>query len=66
MDFKDWLAKAKIEDTELSDFITKLEPFFSETSFIGITFERRVNAGLDKIDLEVDELLNPVSDAENK
>jgi len=32
-DFKPWLMQLKTEKPELSDFITKLEHFFSKTGF---------------------------------
>jgi hypothetical protein len=59
MDFKSWLEKEKVDKPDLSPFITRLELLFSETGFKGAVFERKIDAGLHKIDLEIDELLKP-------
>jgi len=66
MDFKSWLNQTKIDEPELNSFIIKLEPYFTEIGFKGDVFERNVSTGLSKIDFEVDELLKPEPDAENK
>ena len=66
MDFKNWLTQTKIDESKLSAFISKLEPFFTETGFNINEFERKVTAGLHKIDSEVDELIKPEPNVENK
>lgn len=62
-DFKPWLTQLKTEKPELSDFITKLEPFFSETGFDSVKFEKRINIGLAKIETDISESFNPKKDA---
>jgi hypothetical protein len=66
MEFKTWLDQIKIEEANLERFITKLEPFFSDSGFNGLEFERKVTIGLQKIDIEIDELLKPETDVENQ
>jgi len=65
MDFKSWLEKEKTDKPDLSPFIDKLESLFSETGFKGAVFERKIAAGLQKIDLEIDELLKPNQDGKD-
>lgn len=66
MEFKIWLDQTKSEESNLKIFITKLEPYFSDSGFNGLEFERKVAIGLQKIDTEIDEFLKPESDVENK
>lgn len=66
MEFKTWLDQTKTEETNLEIFIVKLEPYFSDSGFNGLEFERKVAIGLQKIDTEIDELLKSESDAENQ
>ncbi|WP_254413314.1 hypothetical protein [Dyadobacter diqingensis] len=66
MDFKDWLNKIKVEDTELASFITKIETLFTGTGLNISEFERKVAIGVKKIDVEIDESLNLNNDAENR
>jgi hypothetical protein len=66
MEFKTWLDQTKTEETNLEIFITKLEPFFSDSGFNGLEFERKVSIGLQNIDIEIDELLKPEIDVENQ
>lgn len=65
MDFKNWLTQTKIDESTLESFITKLEPFITDSGFNGIEFERKVTVGLRKIDNDIDELLKSVPDVEN-
>lgn len=65
MEFKTWLDQTKTEEANLEIFITKLEPFFSDSGFNGLELERNVAIGLQKVDSEIDELLKPESDVEN-
>lgn len=65
MDFKSWLEQTKNDEPRLSTFIPKLDPFFSDSGFNGIEFERRVTLGLRKYDSEIDELLKPEPNVEN-
>ena len=48
MDFKNWLRQTKIDKPDLNLFIAKLEPFFTDTGFIGLVFEKKINLGLTK------------------
>lgn len=66
MDFKSWLSQTKNDEPELNAFITKLDPFFTDTGFNGIEFEKKVLLGLMKINSDIDETLKPETDAENK
>lgn len=66
MEFKTWLDQTKTEEENLKIFITKLEPFFSDSGFNGLEFERKVAIGLQKGDSEIDELLKPERDVENQ
>ena len=65
MDFKNWLANLKIDEPKLDSFITKLDPFFTETGFNGNEFEKKVHLGIRKIDLDIDKLLKPEPNVEN-
>ena len=65
MDFKNWLAQTEIDEPRLNGFITKLNPFFTETGFNGIEFEKIVTKGLIKKDTEIDELLKSTPNVEN-
>lgn len=66
MEFKTWLDQTKIEEANLETFIIKLEPYFSDSGFNGLEFERKVAIGLQNIDTEINELLKPENDAENQ
>lgn len=57
MTFQDWLLQTKVEKIELSDFIIKISPFFTENGFNGLEFERKVKLGVDSIDKKIDESL---------
>ncbi len=65
MDFKSWLLQTKIDEPKLSAFITKLDPFFTETGFNGTEFERRITFSLRKLDSDIDELLKPEPNVED-
>jgi hypothetical protein len=52
-ELKDWITALKIEKPELSDFITKLEGFISDTGFNTAKFEKAVESGLQKKEEEV-------------
>ena len=65
MDFKNWLTQTKTEEPTLESFITKLAPYFTDSGFNGIEFERKVTLGLLKVDADIDELLKPEPDVEN-
>lgn len=66
MEFKTWLDQTKIEDQNLEIFINKLEPYFLDSGFNGIDFERKVVIGLQKIDNDIEELLKPEVNVENQ
>lgn len=66
MEFKTWLDQTKIEDQNLEIFINKLEPYFLDSGFNGIDFERKVIIGLQKIDNDIEELLKPEVNVENQ
>ncbi len=66
MEFKTWLDKTKIEEQNLEIFVNKLEPYFSDSGFNGLEFERKVTIGLQKIDIEIEELLKPEINVENQ
>ena len=66
MDFKSWLLQTKIDEPDLAVFITKLEPFFIDSGFNGLQFEKKINIGLRKFDNDIDELLKPESNVENQ
>lgn len=66
MEFKTWLDQTKIENQNLEIFINKLEPYFLDSGFNGIDFERKVVIGLRKIDNDIEELLKPEVNVENQ
>lgn len=66
MEFKTWLDQTKIEDQNLEIFINKLEPYFLDSGFNGLDFERKVAIGLQKIDIDIEELLKPEVNVENQ
>jgi hypothetical protein len=66
MTYKDWITKTKSDRPELTEFITKLEGFISDTGFNILKFEKAVESGLKKIESDVNKLFNNKVDAENK
>jgi hypothetical protein len=66
MEFKTWLDQTKIEDQNLEIFINKLEPYFLDSGFNGLDFERKVANGLQKVDIDIEELLKPEVNVENQ
>lgn len=66
MEFKTWLDQTKIEEQNLEIFINKLEPYFLDSGFNGLDFERKVAIGLQKIDVDIEELLKPEVNVENQ
>ena len=54
MDFKQWLLQTKLDKPELSDFITRLDTFFTDTGFNSVDFERKIDLGLKKIEKDVE------------
>lgn len=66
MEFKTWLDQTKIEEQNLEIFINKLEPYFLDSGFNGLDFERKVAIGLQKIDADIEELLKPEVNVENQ
>jgi hypothetical protein len=52
-ELKNWITQLKNEKPELSDFITKLEGFISDTGFNTNKFEKAVEIGLQKKEEEV-------------
>ncbi len=65
-DLKEWLIELKTEQPEISDFITKLESFISDTGFNATKFEKAVETGLKKIETDVIHSFNKEDNAENK
>lgn len=66
MEFQDWLTKIKADNPSQSDFITRLEAFFSDTGFNVVRFESRINKGLEKIEADVTKSFNKAAYAQNK
>lgn len=62
-ELNEWITKLKTEKPELTDFITKLEVFISETGFNAAKFEKAVETGLQKKEEEVRKTFK--ADAEN-
>lgn len=52
-ELKDWINELKMEQPELSDFITKLEGFISDNGFNTVQFERAIEKGLQLKEEEV-------------
>lgn len=65
MEFVDWLDDLKSSDPLLKDFIDKLRPFFNDSGFNSIEFERKVSIGLEHCDKIIDDSLNPNPNAQN-
>jgi len=65
MNFQEWIALTKSDKPELNDFITKLEPFFSDAGFNATEFERKVTVGLNAIDKKITDALNNQPNAAN-
>ncbi|NCC82341.1 MAG: hypothetical protein EOM04_08740 [Clostridia bacterium] len=63
MDFSEWLSVIKKEVPELDAFISRLEPFFLDSGFNGVEFEKRVHIGIKKMEDEVDAYLIEKEDA---
>ena len=58
MNFNKWLITIS-DKPELSDFIIKIKPFFTDAGFNGPEFERRVDLGLRQIDIDITNSLKP-------
>lgn len=65
MDFNSWLSQVKIEEPELSSFITKLESCITDSVFKGDLFNRRVSLGLTRIDSDDEQSLIPEQNVED-
>jgi hypothetical protein len=52
-ELKGWITELKTKKPELSDFITRLEVFISDTGFNIAKFENAVEIGLQKKEEEV-------------
>jgi hypothetical protein len=65
MEFNDWLNQVKKERHEISEFVDRIAPLISSTGFNVAEFERKVTAGLRRIDQEIDNSLKPSQNAEN-
>ena len=63
-ELKDWITELKNKKPELSDFLTKLEVFISDTGFNATKFEKAVETGLQKKEEAVRKSFK--ADAENK
>jgi hypothetical protein len=57
-ELKDWITELKTAKPEISDFITKLEGFISDTGFNAAKFEKAVEIGLQKKEEEVKKTFN--------
>lgn len=65
-DLKAWITQLKTEKPELSDFITKIEAFISDTGFNTEKFEKRVDSGLKNIETEVTKSFTKEDNAQDK
>lgn len=63
MEFKDWLTQTKTEKPDLTEFITKLDPFFTDSGFNANEFEKKVGSGLKKVDTDIANSLIPQPNA---
>lgn len=65
LDFDEWLIKQKEKTPELSDFIEKAKPYFLKTGFDIQEFEKAVNRGLKKIEIDVAKSYDQSGDVKN-
>ncbi|MDP4103339.1 MAG: hypothetical protein Q8935_00180 [Bacillota bacterium] len=57
MTLQEWLEQEKINSPELSDFLTKIKPYFVATGFNATEFERKVNIGVRKTETDIEDAL---------
>lgn len=63
-ELKDWIIELKTEKPELSDFVSKLEAYISDTGFNAAKFDKAVENGLQKKEEEIRKTF--IDNAENK
>lgn len=62
-EIKNWLNTTKKEKPELSDFITSIESYFSETGFNAVDFDKLVDTSLKTIEQQSKKLLDDKKNA---
>jgi hypothetical protein len=65
MNIQDWINQEKITTPELSDFLTRISPFFGSNGFNALDFERRVKNRLRTLETDIETSLNPAPNASN-
>jgi hypothetical protein len=65
-EFKTWITKFKTENPTLAPFVTKLDKFFSDSGFSGVSFEKAVATGLNDIEKKTTQSFTNNDDAEGK
>lgn len=63
MTLQQWIDEEKEASPELSDFLTRITPYFGSTGFNAIEFERKVSLGLKKAETDIDNALKLESNA---
>ena len=53
MTLQQWIDQEKIDSPQLSDFLTKITPYFKSTGFDAAEFERKVNIGVRKAENDI-------------
>lgn len=62
MKIEDWIGQEKENNPYLSDFLTKITPYFGATGFNASEFERKVAIGVKKAETDIEETLKLESD----
>lgn len=62
--FNEWLTQLKTEKPQLNDFITKVEPLFSDNGFEIAKFEKAMAAGIKKVETDITEIQKKQNDAQ--
>lgn len=62
---KTWLSQVKEEKAELSDFITSVDPYFTDTGFNAAEFEKAVEEKINSFEQEVKDSLKVEEDAKD-
>ena len=65
MSIQEWINQEKTNTPNLSDYLTNIEPYITNTGFNAVLFERRVDNGIRKAESDIEEELKPIPNAHN-
>lgn len=65
INYKDWLIKAKADNPDKVEFITKLEDYITDAGLNYNNFDKAVELRLKKIESDINLTFKPVTNAQN-